>query len=415
MSMLDDFMGKVSESNVSDADILKFLDLTDVFAKEHLDNPEILAQAAEVRAALIGKMNNKDIVNQDMPEPALGGNDEKGGKNNKPMDYWEYVSEIGKLGKLENSPAAYMDKCEEILKNPRDVTLAEQAIYGAGRVVESNPTSEVARRAIRILELCTNNKELIKLDTEHPHIQLIEDAMKFTAEKIENCPVKSSAWKVAGYVKKYSDNRLHTVMDNALKEKLERDASRTKVVEPALRKNDEKNMKKEPIMKTSEAEGVDTVYVPLSKEERAELMQRKAAKEKALNEMKQRRSAASQAVVLDEEKLPKIKLAGNAGKDSVVFDLSSIADELKALKPGEKLALGRDPEKKLGKDSCKVKKIGENNNFISRHHCDIRRTYEGKLVLIDHSMNGTEVMANKSEKIPVQVALGLANSKSARQ
>ena len=192
-------------------------------------------------------------------------------------------------------------------------------------------------------------------------------------------------------------------MDNALKEKLERDASRTKGV------------KKEPTVKKREADGVDTVYVPLSKEERAEYMQRKAAKEKALNEMKQRRSAASQAVVLDEEKLPKIKLAGNAGKDSVVFDLSSIADELKALKPGEKLALGRDPEKKLGKDSCKVKKIGENNNFISRHHCDIRRTEEGKLVLIDHSMNGTEVMENKSKKIPANVALGLVHDKSARR
>lgn len=327
MSGIDDFMAKAAEKNLSDASIATLLGVLDVFAKQHLENPELLAKAAEVRAALIDKMNNKELLYDAAQDK--GKNETK---NIEPMSSSDVIIELRNLRELERNPEAYMEKCEEILKNPRDVTLAEQAIYGMGNVVEKNPDSMLANRAVRALELCTDNKALLELDTKFPHIELIENAMKATKEKIEKTDVMSSVSKVDGYIEKYSQDRLHTIMDKALEKQ---------------------------------------------KKEQEEKMSPKMA--------------------LDEDKLPKIKLAGNAGKDSVVFDLNSIAEDIKNLKPGESLALGRNPEAVGAKG--KTVKVGENNNYISRHHCDIRRNEQGKLELVDSSMNGTEILNGKESAL----------------
>ena len=319
--------------------------MLDIFAKEHLENPELLAKAATVREALINKMNNNDKANGDVAQDK-GKNETK---NIEPMSSSDVIDELRNLRELERNPEAYMEKCEEILKNPRDVTLAEQAIYGLGDVVEKNPDSMLANRAVRALELCTDNKALLELDTKFPHIELIENAMKATKEKIEKTDVMSSVSKVDGYIEKYSQDRLHTIMDKALEKQ---------------KKEQEEKMSPKMALKKQKKEQEEALYPKMA---------------------------------LDEDKLPKIKLAGNAGKDSVVFDLNSIAEDIKNLKPGESLALGRNPEAVGAKG--KTVKVGENNNYISRHHCDIRRNEQGKLELVDSSMNGTEILNGKESAL----------------
>ncbi len=98
---------------------------------------------------------------------------------------------------------------------------------------------------------------------------------------------------------------------------------------------------------------------------------------------------------IDEANLPKLKLAS-----VVEFDLADIADDLKNLKNGKCIALGRIPSAGEQTHVAQNVEIGKDNKYISRRHCNIWRI-NGKLVLEDCSANGTEVMpkANKNQHI----------------
>ena len=368
MSMLDDFMAKVSESNVSDSVLIGMINSLDNFAKEQADNQEILGKLSEIRGALVERINCKELLYNDYSLQNETG---------KPMDAVEVAKELGNLQAMENNPAAYMNRCEEILQNPRDVTLAEQAIYGMGKMVEKAPS--VAPRAVELMERCVNNEKLLELDTTHPRMPIIGPAMTFCAEKISE---KSEGFSPAGvYADSYNLNRNERLGDYYKKE-----ADR-QVLQSVL-----------------EANGGEIPELPLAfrqwearkkEENRAEVPELPLVfRQWEAKQKKEQAEAAYPKMALDEDKLPQLRLAGNAGKDSVIFDLNNIAEDLKALKPGESLALGRAPEAVGAKG--KTVKVGEDNNYVSRHHCDIRRNEQGKLELVDRSMNGTEILNGKN-------------------
>ncbi len=93
--------------------------------------------------------------------------------------------------------------------------------------------------------------------------------------------------------------------------------------------------------------------------------------------------------ILDEQRLPKLTLAPGLGKDTYELDLKDYEKELSNLKPGEELAIGRDPKSKNGI------KIPEEFNYVSRQHCSVKRMENGRLALFDTSTNGTGVMPPK--------------------
>ena len=382
MDVLDKLMTMVLEKKVSDAEFDGVLDTVDAFAKEHLENTDALAKAAMVRRVILDKMNNKGAASFELPKEAKE-------KDMEPMSHAEVMNELENLRKLENNPMAYMDKCEEILKNPRDVVLVGQVIRGMGNVVEKNPDTIVANEAIRVLKHCTDNEELLKLDTEYSHIHLVEVSMEETIKKIRGTHEMSSVWKADDYLMKYSKDRLHMVMNNALGKAGDNRAVEILMQLDALQGGEKSG-------KTSEVPQTVTLN-----ENKLSISALRGIEKSG------KTSEVPQTVTLNENKLPKIKLAGNAGKEGVEFDLNSIAEELKSLQPGQSLALGRNPEAKLGQ-GCKAVKVGEDNLFVSRHHCDIRRNEQGKLELVDRSMNGTEVLPDKSAGKEQNKALQMA-------
>lgn len=438
MDVLDKLMTMVLEKKVSDAEFDGVLDTVDAFAKEHLENTDALAKAAMVRRVILDKMNNKGAASFELPKEAKE-------KDMEPMSHAEVMNELENLRKLENNPMAYMDKCEEILKNPRDVVLVGQVIHGMGNVVEKNPDTIVANEAIRVLKHCTDNEELLKLDTEYSHIHLVEVSMEETIKKIRGTHEMSSVWKADDYLTKYSKDRLHMVMNNALEEvgdnrvmevlnRVEQSTPDNNAKQEFLEKRKStlaerlstlRGVEKTAPGKTGEMSQAVTFNEDRSSTRVAQSFLDNNAKSQSLEERKPtlavqlsalrgvekpalgKTGEISQAVMLNEDKLPKIKLAGNAGKEGVEFDLNSIAEELKSLQPGQSLALGRNPEAKLGQ-GCKAVKVGEDNLFVSRHHCDIRRNEQGKLELVDRSMNGTEVLPDKSAGKEQNKALQMA-------
>ena len=96
--------------------------------------------------------------------------------------------------------------------------------------------------------------------------------------------------------------------------------------------------------------------------------------------------------ILDEQRLPKLTLAPGLGKDTYELDLKDYEKELSNLKPGEELAIGRDPKSKNGI------KIPEEFNYVSRQHCSIRKLEDGRLALFDTSTNGTDIIRPKDSR-----------------
>lgn len=104
--------------------------------------------------------------------------------------------------------------------------------------------------------------------------------------------------------------------------------------------------------------------------------------------------------VLDEKNLPTLKMGGSDW--CLDFNLQDISNDIAELKPGERIALGRDTS--YGNQNNVVKHINvfQKGGFcigtISRRHCDIFRNEAGKLELIDTSISATRVVHSPKRK-----------------
>lgn len=109
---------------------------------------------------------------------------------------------------------------------------------------------------------------------------------------------------------------------------------------------------------------------------------------------------APRRYVLDEKNLPTLKM----GTDGwcLDFNLQDISNDIAELKPGERIALGRDTS--YGNQNNVVKHInvfqkgGFCESTVSRRHCDIFRNEAGKLELIDTSITATRVVHSPKRK-----------------
>lgn len=109
---------------------------------------------------------------------------------------------------------------------------------------------------------------------------------------------------------------------------------------------------------------------------------------------------APRRYALDETNLPTLKMGTDDwGLD---FDLANISKDIAELKPGERIALGRNTS--FGNQDGIVKRMdvfwdeGICARTVSRRHCDICRNEAGKLELIDMSISATRVVHSPKRK-----------------
>ncbi len=419
MDILDVMVARLAESNLPDETILQMKDMVNSFAEKHSDNPDILARVAQVKTSLADKLGNKVIKYHQGTE-----------KDAAPMSSEEYTAAVGKLRKLKEDPLAYMDECEKILRHPRNSTLAEFAIDGLGEIVAEHPHPLLTSRAADILRLGAENDRLMELDVAG----YIGMAMKQTAEKFPD----ENGWLAGKYADQYAKDRRDLIVDRRLQELFPQYMAEQRAPVADAVENGRKavaiNEDNLPVLRLAGEYGVDFDLKEIAEAIKGLKPGEKLAigrdpekagvsgnihkiDEKKCNayvsghhcdivrgkdgklglvdvsrngtEVVERAEAGRKAVAINEDNLPVLRLAGEHGVD---FDLKEIAEAIKGLRPGEKLAIGRDPEK--AGISGNAHKIDEKkcNAYVSRHHCDIVRGKDGKLSLVDVSTNGTEVV-----------------------
>lgn len=197
------------------------------------------------------------------------------------------------------------------------------------------------------------------------------------------------------YLSPASLSKLVDMVDSFMKEKaaddsnLQSEAAMIKeLLRAKMKENNENVNEEEPSKNKAQKDGKSVNGKENSTDDKGNAQEKPHSKETKQDE--------KNAIKIDENKLPRLQLAG---KEGVSFDLNEIADEIKALPRGGKLALGRAPEK-VGVEGKSVT-VGENNRYVSRHHCDIMRDENGELKLVDCSANGTKIL-DAQEKDPLR-------------